>query len=69
MAIDEDVQWFEWASESELVIESGLDNLALDLEGLGLHSLLEPVIIGNEDVLLHGSCLWLVVVITAIEQM
>ena len=57
MAVDEDVQWFEWASKSELVIELGLDNLALDLEGLGLHSLLEPVIIGNEDVLLHGSCL------------
>ena len=55
MAIDEDVQWFEWVSESELIIELGLDNLALDLEGLGLHSLLEPVIIGNEDVLLHGS--------------
>ena len=69
MAVDEDVQWFEWASKSELVVESGLNNLALDLEGLGLHSLLEPVIIGNEDVLLHGLCLWLVVVITAIEQM
>ena len=69
MAVDEDVQWFEWASESELVVESGLNNLALDLEGLGLHSLLEPVIIGNEDVLLHGLCLWLVVVITAIKQM
>ena len=55
MAIDEDVQWFEWASKSELIIELGLDNLALDLEGLGLHSLLKPVIIGNEDVLLHGS--------------
>ena len=69
MAIDEDVQWFEWVSKSELIVESGLNNLALDLEGLGLHSLLEPVIIRNEDVLLHGSCLWLVVVITAIEQM
>ena len=69
MAIDEDVQWFEWVSKSELIVESGLNNLALDLEGLGLHSLLEPVIIGNEDVLLHGLCLWLVVVITAIEQM
>ena len=69
MAVDEDVQWFEWTSKSELIVESGLNNLALDLEGLGLHSLLEPVIIGNEDVLLHGSCLWLVVVITAIEQM
>ena len=55
MAVDEDVQWFEWASKSELVVELGLDNLALDLEGLGLHSLLKPVIIGNEDVLLHGS--------------
>ena len=55
MAIDKDVQWFEWVSESELVIELGLDNLTLDLEGLGLHSLLEPVIIRNEDVLLHGS--------------
>ena len=55
MAIDEDVQWFEWVSKSELIVESGLNNLALDLEGLGLHSLLEPVIIGNEDVLLYRS--------------
>ena len=40
MAIDEDVQWFEWVSKRELIVESGLNNLALDLEGLGLHSLL-----------------------------
>ena len=32
IVIDEDAQWFEWMSKSELVVESGLDNLALDLE-------------------------------------
>ena len=32
IVIDEDAQWFEWASESKLVAESGLNNIALGLE-------------------------------------
>lgn len=55
IVIDEDVRWFEWASENELVVESGLDDLALDPEGSGLRSLLELVVVENEDILLYGS--------------
>ena len=32
MAVDEDVQWFEWASESKLIVKSDLNNIALGLE-------------------------------------
>ena len=32
IVIDEDAQWFEWVSESKLVVESGLNNIALGLE-------------------------------------
>ena len=55
IVIDKDAQWFELLSKSKLIIESGLNNCILDLGGLGLYSLLEFVIIRNEDILLYES--------------